>query len=137
HPATASLEAQRSRCEMPPATRQEWTVPRRLTCWTWQEERASEGELGAVRPRQPSVAAESRGAVALSRFEARRLAPISMRSTMTSSAAARRSSARPPLRFPTNGEEPETAPTIGKERTPVAPATLFPIRHPGYKRLCR
>jgi hypothetical protein len=65
---------------------------------------------GVVLLRQPSVAAESRGHVALGRFEARRLAPISTRSTLTSSAAAQRSSAKTSLRFLKNGEEPEPAP---------------------------
>jgi hypothetical protein len=49
---------------------------------------------GVVLLRQLSVAAEYFGHVAQSRFEARRLVPISMRSTLTSSAAARRSAAR-------------------------------------------
>jgi hypothetical protein len=112
---------------------------------------------GVVLLRQLSVAAEYFGHVALSRFEARRLVPISMRSTLTSSAAARRSAARLCRRlrsrsgprsasralrlaflcFLMSGEESEPAPKIAKGWAPLAPATLFLVRHRGHTRLCR
>jgi Hypoxia induced protein conserved region len=36
-----------------------------------------------------------------------------------------------------SSEESEPAPKIAKEWAPLAPATLFLIRHPGHTRLCR